>query len=228
MRVWQKFNLFGGSTNRSCSSLKTPFTSYLSLSYQQQVCYNLVVMTFQRILYFIRHGQYKDKEDIFGGVLTETGIKQSRLLGERLRHIPIAKIWSSDMNRAIETATIIQSTMPNIPVQVEDWLRELIPSAVPNLHVPLLTRKKAKKRLDFIEQKLFTIPNKIQYEIISCHSNLIRNLFCRRLQTPQKAWLRLAVYHCGMTTFGITKQGKIQLLSFNDSGHLPIELQTIV
>jgi serine/threonine-protein phosphatase PGAM5 len=44
---------------------------------------------------------------------------------------------------------------------------------------------------------------KHEFEIIVCHANVIRYFFCRALQLPPEAWLRLCVFNCSLTYFTI-------------------------
>lgn len=38
-----------------------------------------------------------------------------------------------------------------------------------------------------------------EFEIIVCHANVIRYFFCRALQLPPEAWLRLCTFNCSLT-----------------------------
>jgi 2,3-bisphosphoglycerate-dependent phosphoglycerate mutase len=58
-----------------------------------------------------------------GGMLSETGREQARLLGERRRHDGIDLVVASDLNRAIETARIGFDDS-GIPVTLDWRLRE--------------------------------------------------------------------------------------------------------
>src|SRR3989344_4109602 len=54
-------------------------------------------------IYLIRHGE-KDKE---GKHLSQNGIKQSKLLAKELSKIKFNKIYSSDLERCIETTNLL-------------------------------------------------------------------------------------------------------------------------
>lgn len=64
-------------------------------------------------IYLVRHGQSQwNVENLMQGKtsgvpLTKTGIKQARLLGEKLAPVPLAAIFSSDLLRARQTAQIV-------------------------------------------------------------------------------------------------------------------------
>jgi broad specificity phosphatase PhoE len=80
-------------------------------------------------LYLIRHGESlwnleKKAQGHLDSPLTELGIKQSRQLAEYLKDKNISKIYSSDLNRALDTARIISSIL-NIPLEKSKDLREI-------------------------------------------------------------------------------------------------------
>ena len=79
-------------------------------------------------LYIARHGE--TIENTMGilqgrspGNLNETGIQQSRLLGEALRNKDISAIHSSDLDRALDTALIVSDLIGAVLVP-ESSLRE--------------------------------------------------------------------------------------------------------
>jgi len=67
---------------------------------------------------------------------------------------------------------------------------------------------------------------KHEFEIIVCHANVIRYMFCRALQLPPEAWLRLCVFNCSLTYFTIRPTGTVSCRMLGDIGHLPYELST--
>jgi broad specificity phosphatase PhoE len=70
----------------------------------------------RKLLYLVRHGEtdwnaagrWQGHTDI---ALNETGREQARVAAERLRHVALAGIVSSDLSRARETAEIIAATL---------------------------------------------------------------------------------------------------------------------
>ena len=65
-----------------------------------------------------------------------------------------------------------------------------------------------------------------EFEIIVCHANIIRYFFCRALQLPPEAWLRLCTFNCSLTYFTIRPTGTVSCRMLGDIGHLPHELCT--
>ncbi|HHY90333.1 MAG TPA: histidine phosphatase family protein [Clostridiales bacterium] len=80
-------------------------------------------------LYIVRHGetQWNAEARAQGSQnvqLTENGINQARLLANRIQHYPIHAIYSSDLDRAYETAKIIGKKI-NLEVNILNELREM-------------------------------------------------------------------------------------------------------
>jgi serine/threonine-protein phosphatase PGAM5 len=65
-----------------------------------------------------------------------------------------------------------------------------------------------------------------EFEVIVCHANVIRYFFCRALQLPPEAWLRLCTFNCSLTYFTIRPTGTVSCRMLGDIGHLPHELCT--
>ncbi len=67
---------------------------------------------------------------------------------------------------------------------------------------------------------------KDEFEIIVCHGNVIRFFFCRALQLPPEAWLRMSTYNCSLTYIMITPSGRVSCRMMGDIGHLGYENST--
>ena len=65
-----------------------------------------------------------------------------------------------------------------------------------------------------------------EFEIIVCHANVIRYFFCRALQLPPEAWLRLCTFNCSLTYFTIRPTGTVSCRMLGDHGHLPYDACT--
>ena len=61
---------------------------------------------------------------------------------------------------------------------------------------------------------------KHEFEIIVCHANVIRYFFCRALQLPPEAWLRLCIFNCSLNYFTIRPTGTVSCRMLGDIGHL--------
>ena len=67
---------------------------------------------------------------------------------------------------------------------------------------------------------------KHEFEIIVCHGNVIRYFFCRALQLPPEAWLRLCTFNCSLTYLMISPNGRVSCRMMGDIGHLGYDHST--
>lgn len=178
-----------------------------------------------RTLHFVRHGQYEHQDGVFGGALTRLGHRQARLVGKALAELPVRLVHVSDYNRARETADRIAAEV-GAPIHGTPLLREMMPSAVPGLHVALADRADARERLEQIEARYLKPSRAERHEVVVCHGNLIRALVARCLRTPRTAWFQMLVHHAGLTSLQVRPDGRVLLERFNDVGHLPLECRT--
>ena len=80
-------------------------------------------------LYFVRHGEStanrlgEFSNCGFKHPLTETGIRQANTLARKLSSVPVERIYSSPLMRAVQTAQILTGTL-RAPVVVTEALRE--------------------------------------------------------------------------------------------------------
>jgi serine/threonine-protein phosphatase PGAM5 len=59
-----------------------------------------------------------------------------------------------------------------------------------------------------------------EFEVIVCHGNVIRYFFCRCLQLPPEAWLRMSIFNCSITYLVLRPSGFVAARSLGDIGHL--------
>lgn len=205
-----------------------------------------------RHIILVRHGQYKEQyEDDGRRKLTRLGRLQAEKTGRRLRVLQtgidekfgschIKKIYSSDMTRAKETAAIISKHLGLQLQPPDDRLNEAIPAPI----IPVRRDIDAEMEIDENRGRIedafryyFFRANPSEdefdeskpdheFEVIVCHGNIIRFFFCRALQLPPEAWLRLSIFNCSMTYFIIKPNGYVSCRMLGDIGHLGYEEST--
>jgi len=133
-------------------------------------------------LILARHRETKENSEgiIQGhlhGVLSEKGLSQAKALAESLKNEEIDCVYSSDLDRASDTAKIVLKYHPNLEIQLTDSLRERF-----------LGKFQGKKKSDFglskedsiaeladtdIEtaKELFERAKKFLYELLKSHRN---------------------------------------------------------
>lgn len=192
-----------------------------------------------RILYFVRHGQYKSTTtppDEPDGPLTELGREQAACTAERLQTIPFSFIHFSTLERAAETAVIIARKFPDVPCLPSNTLRECIP-CVPEgfephfAHIPEeeIAQGNARAKRAFA-QYVQPLDRKViddQHELIVGHGNLINYLIGQSIKAPEDSWLFTDIENCAVSQVTIFASGVTKLTRHNDVGHFPSHLITM-
>lgn len=182
-----------------------------------------------RFIHLVRHGEYEESPDHFGGLLTERGIEQAHCVAERLREVPVDAIYSSKMHRAYQTAQIIvEDSFPGFEVRQTPWLNERI---FPGYHVgdeiDEDAEDVAREMLWKLEDRFFRPSRSERHDVIVCHGNVIRALVTRVLEAPVECWVQAAIANCGITQIVNVAPRENRLISFNERGHLPYRLRRI-
>lgn len=189
--------------------------------------------TATRHLIFIRHGQYhtKFKEDE-KRTLTPLGQEQAVYTGIRLRELGLDydRVVESSMTRAIETSALLRAQLKDVSVERTDLLREGSPI---NPDPPFsqwrsgISTFRDGPRIEGGFRKYVHRAEVSQkqdsYEIIVCHSNVIRYIVCRALQIPPEAWLRMSLRHGSITWISIRPNGKVNLRCLGEASHMPVD-----
>jgi serine/threonine-protein phosphatase PGAM5 len=164
-----------------------------------------------RTVYLIRHGAYlpdpKAKPQSGPGLST-LGIAQARLVGTRLRAMPIAfdSLTSSPMTRAQQTAAIVHEQIADVPTSSSPLLSECTPPARIELRDAPAALSACKQRLDAAFEKFFTpASDKNRNDALVCHGNVIR-------------YLTTIVQVLGKDTY--------RVIAVGDTGHIPATLQS--
>lgn len=140
------------------------------------------------------------------------------------------------MPRAIQTAEIIKAnTSFTKKIQTTNLLRECKPQQDLrriNKNAPIDKKMMAKssKTLNKAFKEFFKSPSKSGTDVIVCHGNVIRYLFCKALGIDPKYWISLDILQCSLTIIEIDSSKKYPylILSHNDTGHLPKQMKTFL
>jgi broad specificity phosphatase PhoE len=179
-----------------------------------------------RFVHLIRHGQYARREDTGDGPLTLLGRKQAVTAGKYLGRWPIEKVWSSDLQRAVETAQLIVKRLGSPETRESELLREVVPTAIPGQSISLATRKQSRQAIERVTATFFQPVRATRHDLLVCHGNLIRSLVCRVLKSPETSWLRLSTHHCALSTIAILSDGDTRLVRYGESAYLDDPLLT--
>jgi len=186
-----------------------------------------------RNIILIRHGQYNlEGEEDKDRYLTELGLEQAMITGKRLAEmdLPYTSISVSRMKRAVQTAHLIQQSLPNIPLLPEDSLLvegEPVLEEPCDTWIPQVEYNVDGARIEAAFRQYFhraeTSQNEDSYEIVVCHANVIRYFLVRALQLPPESWLSFSLRNASMTWIVIRPDGKVHCRGIGDSGHFPAD-----
>lgn len=189
-----------------------------------------------RTIYLIRHGDYniEDERDAdVGKELVPLGIAQARLVASRLKSFPVKinSLISSTMTRARQTAMIINEEFPELELQQSKLIRECTPPTWRDDVMKDESETDLKNCVENLETAFnkFFIPSpddKDRNDIIVCHGNVIRYFVTKVLNVNTMAWLKMTIGNCSITVVRIMPDGRMKLISYNDVGHIPPNLQT--
>ncbi len=186
-----------------------------------------------RTLYLVRHGAYDEddpRDESVGQGLTDLGREQARLVGSRLAGLGVRfdAVWSSPLTRARETAQIVAQVLPGAQVQTAPELAECRPPS--SRDAPGVVRASAADsclaRLESAYARFFRpAQGSERQEVLVCHGNVIRWLWCRALGVDPAAWLGMTIANCSLTVIRVGPDGSCKLYAFDDTGHLPLAVQ---
>lgn len=187
-----------------------------------------------RVIVLVRHGNYlpdPSADPELGPHLTALGVAQAKLAGPRLAKLGrFDALYVSPLQRARDTAAAMQKDFPGHAFTVLPDLAECTPpSRLARVMAgePPADLEACRARLD----RLFTarfVPAQGQprQELYVCHGNVIRYLVTRALGVDETAWLSMSVGHTSITRIRIEPDGRMQVLSVGDVGHVPVYMQT--
>lgn len=187
-----------------------------------------------RTVWLIRHGEYeRDVQTPDEGGLDALGRQQARLLAARLDGYPLAftSLQASTMTRARQTAAIIGEHFPDLEIRPCDDLRECTPPTRRTDIMADLEPGEADACRDALEAtwaRIFRPAHQAgpEHDIVVCHGNVIRWFVTRALDVDPEAWLGMSIANCSVTVIQVAADGRMKLISFADSGHLPWSLTT--
>jgi serine/threonine-protein phosphatase PGAM5 len=187
-----------------------------------------------RFLYLVRHGEAAgDRDD---SVLTEAGLEQARLVGERLRGIPVSAIHHSPLARAVQTAELIAGCLPGVPVYSSDVLADYVPAVpdpdiVPQAYAWVVDNYSPAELANgpalaaaAIERHAVAADHDT-HELIITHNFLIGWFVRHALGAPDWRWVGLNQANGALTVILYRPNRPASLVSFNDMGHLPMPLR---
>ncbi|MFH8610300.1 histidine phosphatase family protein [Streptomyces sp. NPDC018029] len=192
-----------------------------------------------RHLYIARHGEATPDES----GLTQSGLRQAVLLGERLRSVPLSAIHHGPLPRAEQTARLVADQLNGaVPLHrsapAGDYLphlphRDELPPETADATLARLAEFPEAERVDgpaLAQEALarFTGPvpgDEPRHELLVTHNFLIGWLVRAALEAPPARWLGLNHCNAALTAIRYTPGRPAALVFYNDMRHLPDELR---
>jgi broad specificity phosphatase PhoE len=184
--------------------------------------------------YVVRHGDAAPHD----GPLSPIGEQQAKLTGQRLKDVPFSAIYHGPLRRAAQTASLIAALMPDVPVTSSDLAGDYLPSDpdpddLPASYVRFLGQFSEAERTEGPKLAAAAIraftqagpQDKDDHTLIVTHNLLIGWLVSQALAAPAWRWLGLNQMNCAVTVIAYRPGLPPSLLTFNDAGHLPLELR---
>jgi len=188
-------------------------------------------------IYLVRHGEQQDAEyGLPDGPLSPRGRRQAQAIAERLSGVPFTGAWHSPLERASETARIMQERMPALDSKPSALLFDCYPSG-PTPDMPRafesffggVTEEQidaGQAQMDDATAEFLAPAAGDRHDLLVTH-NFVIGWFVREvLDAPNWRWLGLNQANCGLTVIRVRSAKPPVLVMHNDLGHLPIELRT--
>lgn len=191
-------------------------------------------------IYLIRHAHPNyDLQEILGDKampLSKYGHKQSKYLAKSLAKKEIDTIYSSEFQRAKETAEFF-SQLVNKKVKINKRLNEInwinwhrikyFNTCESNRPSKLKNYKILDKRLDEYQAEgrrilwdLFR-KNKSKRVAVFCHGNIIKSIITSIINADVIGFLSIEIFQSSITKVIIDRDGYVKINHINDVSHLP-------
>jgi len=188
-----------------------------------------------RTVYLIRHGEYDSDDEsdpTVGRALIPLGVAQARLVGARLRGMPVTftSLHSSTMTRARQTAAVIGEEFPDLSLQSSALISECTPPTrrkdIMEGETPEDLEACTRQLEEAFPVYFSPSPEADSNDIVVCHGNVIRYFVTKALGVETEAWLGMSIANCSLTVITVEADGSMKVLSYSDSGHIPPNLTT--
>jgi len=188
-------------------------------------------------LYLVRHGEQLDAEHgVADGPLSPRGVRQARLIADRLGGVPFDNVWHSPLQRAEQTAAIMSEHLPALDPKPSALLFDCVPTGyspqMPHTFEAFFNSvsedelEAGKAQMSDAVSEFLTPARETTHDLLITHNFVIGWFVREAVSAPDWRWAGINQANCGLTIIRF-KAGRIpELVAHNDLGHLPVELRT--
>ena len=187
-------------------------------------------------LYLVRHGEQEHAEyGITDGPLSERGRAQAHAVGARLARVPFDAAYSSPLDRASETAAIIDTYTQGPPIERSNLLFDCIPSSgegapavyesffsgVDDAQIEAGEAQMRDAIATFCER-----PRDDRHTLLVTHNFVIGEFVREVLELPSWRWLTFGTANAALTVLRLRSTRPSELVLFGDVSHLSLAERT--
>ncbi|MFH1376996.1 MAG: phosphoglycerate mutase family protein [Candidatus Woesearchaeota archaeon] len=151
-------------------------------------------------LFLIRHGHTEIQEG--EAKLSEKGVLQSKELAKKLKKLKIDKVYTSDLERAKETAKEYSENFVE-DKRLREVYRVLVGGPKKEGASPNRELEDKKRADDFLDE---IIENEGNFAIF-CHGNFIRYFLNKIIKSKKNLWKNLVLDNCSVSIIEKNKDG---------------------
>jgi serine/threonine-protein phosphatase PGAM5 len=121
----------------------------------------------------------------------------------------------------------LHEKIPSIPPSIEEEMK-IFMEKYPQFSFTTLDEHLRQSEMAF--ETFFKAPkidSESSYELLVCHGNLIRFFICKALLIDIDTWIKLEMNHCGISIVNINDSGNMQLVSHNETKHIPSSMVSV-
>jgi serine/threonine-protein phosphatase PGAM5 len=188
-------------------------------------------------LYLVRHGEHQDAEHgLRDGKLSERGKRQATLIADRLGGIPFDAVVHSPLDAPAETARIMRERLPSIVPEPSTLLFDCVPSGknadMPHAYRGFFTGVTEEEvaagqaQMEDAVAEWFTPSTRDRHDLLITHNAVVAWFVREVFAAPDWRWMGTNVAHTALTVIRVRSAKPPELVTLNDTAHLPVELRT--